>query len=194
MDVYFLDYENIEEIEGHLLEKVCMDSVENMSEEELRKIAQELNIPTKNPHKYMIVDALQMAIRRGGVLFSRIVVYITRMISRLLIGRSALLIGGNVLNVEPRGLDPRGRIPRGVNPRGPVPRGQTPRGMVPRGSDPSGMYAYAANKQINMEEKNDEDNGHYASRGCESYADDKKRTGLRTVDTCVYGVGLRSAI
>lgn len=98
LDVYFLDYENIEEIEGHLLEKVCMDSVENMSEEELRKIAQELNIPTKNPHKYMIVYALQMAIRRGGVLFSRIVVYITRMISRLLIGRSALLIGGNVLN------------------------------------------------------------------------------------------------
>lgn len=74
-----------------------MDSVETMSEEELRKMAQELNIPAKNPQKYMIVPALQMAIRRGGVLFSRIVVYITCMISHMLIGRSALLIGGKVM-------------------------------------------------------------------------------------------------
>ena len=46
----------------------------------------------------MLVAAIQMAIRRGGVLLSSIAVYITNMISRMLIGRSALLIGGNVLN------------------------------------------------------------------------------------------------
>ena len=82
LKVYFHDYESTETIEKHLLEKVCMESVENMSEAELRSMAQEL----------------QMAIRRGGVLLSRIAVYITNMISRMLIGRSALLIGGNVLN------------------------------------------------------------------------------------------------
>ena len=52
----------------------------------------------KNPRKYMIVAALQMAIRRGGILFTRIAVYITRLISRMLIGRSALMIGSNLLN------------------------------------------------------------------------------------------------
>lgn len=98
LEVHYRGYENTEEIERHLLKKVCMDSVETMSEEELRKMAQELNIPTRNPRKYMVVAALQMAICCGGVLFSRIVVYIARMISRMLIGHSALLIGGNVLN------------------------------------------------------------------------------------------------
>ena len=98
LEVYFCGYESTEEIERHLLEKVCMDSVENMSEEELRKMIQELNIPMKNPRKYMIVTALQMAIRRGGILFTRIAVYITRLISRMLIGRSALMIGSNLLN------------------------------------------------------------------------------------------------
>ena len=98
LEVYFCGYESTEEIERHLLEKVCMDSVENMSEEELRKMIQELNIPMKNPRKYMIVTALQMAIRRGGILFTRIAAYITRLISRMLIGRSALMIGSNLLN------------------------------------------------------------------------------------------------
>lgn len=98
LEVYFCGYESTEEIERHLLEKVCMDSVENMSEEELRKMIQELNISMKNPRKYMIVAALQMAIRRGGILFTRIAVYITRLISRMLIGRSALMIGSNLLN------------------------------------------------------------------------------------------------
>ena len=75
-----------------------MESVENMSEAELRNMAQELDIPVKNPRKYMLVAAMQMAIRRGGALFSRIVTYITRMISRMLIGRSVLLIGGKMVN------------------------------------------------------------------------------------------------
>lgn len=98
LKVYFHDYESTETIEKHLLEKVCMESVENMSEAELRSMAQELDIPIKNPRKYILVAAMQMAIRRGGVLLSRIAVYITNMISRMLIRRSALLIGGNVLN------------------------------------------------------------------------------------------------
>ena len=98
LEVYFCGYESTEEIERHLLEKVCMDSVANMSEEELRKMIQELNIPMKNPHKYIIVAALQMAIRRGGILFTRIAAYTTRLISRMLIGRSALMIGSNLLN------------------------------------------------------------------------------------------------
>lgn len=97
MKVYFCDFESTETIERHLLEKVCMDSVENMSEEELRKMAQELNIPTKNPRKYMIVVAMQIAIKRGGALFTRIGTYVVRIISRMLVGRGTLLIGGNVL-------------------------------------------------------------------------------------------------
>ena len=52
--MYFHDYESTETIEKHLLEKVCMESVENMSEAELRSMAQELDIPIKNPRKYML--------------------------------------------------------------------------------------------------------------------------------------------
>lgn len=52
LEVYFHDYESTETIEKHLLEKVCMESVENMSEAELRSMAQELIFYQEPPEVY----------------------------------------------------------------------------------------------------------------------------------------------
>ena len=98
MKVYFSDSEETEDIERTLLKKMCSDVIGSMSEKELLEMSESLDIPTKNPKKYLIVAALQLAIRRGGALFARIAVYISRMITKIVLGRGAVLMGGNLLN------------------------------------------------------------------------------------------------
>ena len=98
MKVYFSDYDNTEDLEKALLEKMCSDAIGNMSEKELLEMSESLNLPTKNPKKYIIVAALQLAIRRGGTLFARVAVYISQMIAKMVLGRSALMMGTNILN------------------------------------------------------------------------------------------------
>lgn len=98
MKVYFSDFDRTENLEKSLLKKMCSDAIGNMSEEELREMSEKLDIPTKNPKKYMIVAALQLAIRRGGVLFAKIAVYISQMIAKIVLGRGAMMVGANLLN------------------------------------------------------------------------------------------------
>ena len=97
LEVYYTGYEDTAELERRLLEKVCMEAVKHMSEEELRELAQELELPEKNPRKYMLVLALQMVIRRGGALFTRMALYVGQVVSRMLLNRGVLMLGGNVL-------------------------------------------------------------------------------------------------
>lgn len=98
MQVYFSRMEDTVELEQRLLEKACTETVKNMSESELREVAEELGIREKNPKKFMVVFALQMAIRRGGVLFARIAQHVVRIIAEVLLGRSAMIVGSNLLN------------------------------------------------------------------------------------------------
>lgn len=98
LEVYYTGYEDTAELEKRLLEKVCMEAVKHMSEEELRGLAQELELPEKNPRKYMLVLALQMVIRRGGALFTRMALYVGQVVSHMLLNRGVLMLGGNVLN------------------------------------------------------------------------------------------------
>ena len=98
MEVWFSDLDEIVEIERRLLEKVCMETVNRMSESELRQMAEQLGISEKHPQKFMVVFALQMAIRKGGVLFTRIAFYVAQMVSKMLLGRGVLMLGGNLLN------------------------------------------------------------------------------------------------
>lgn len=98
MKVYVHGEKSTAEMERALLEKVCLEAVEQMPEGELRKLAEELDIRVKNPRRYMLVLALQMAMRRGGVLFARIAWYVWTMIQRMLLGRGLVMLGGNVLN------------------------------------------------------------------------------------------------
>lgn len=69
-----------------------------MSENELRYLAGQLNIKEKNPQKYMLVLALQAVIKKGGVLFTRLALYITQMISKILLGRGLSLLGANMIS------------------------------------------------------------------------------------------------
>ena len=98
MKVYFSDFDKTEEIEKYLLKKLCSDAVNKMSDSELRDMCESLEIPTKSPKKYMVAAAIQMAIRRGGALFGRIAIYITRMITEVVLGRGAMIVGANFLN------------------------------------------------------------------------------------------------
>lgn len=98
MKVYFSDFDSTEKLEKSLLEKMCSDAIGNMSEKELLEMSESLDLPTKNPKKYMIVAALQLAIRRGGALFARIAVYISQMIAKMVLGRGAMMVGTNILN------------------------------------------------------------------------------------------------
>ncbi len=98
MEVWFSDLDETAEIERRLLEKVCMETVRRMPEEELRQMAEQLGIGEKYPQRFMVVFALQIAIRKGGVLFTRIALYVAQMISKMLLGRGVLMLGGNLLN------------------------------------------------------------------------------------------------
>ena len=79
------------------MEKVYHDTVGQMEEKELRNMAEELNIPVKNPRKYMIIAALQLAIKRGGALSKRIILYVAQMISKMLLGHGLAASGSNIL-------------------------------------------------------------------------------------------------
>lgn len=97
MKVYYTGRESTSCLEEKFLQKMCLTAVNEMSEEELRAMAEDLEMPTKNPRRYAMVAAMQLAIRKGGVLFTRIVVYITRIIVQMLLGRSAVMVGGNTI-------------------------------------------------------------------------------------------------
>ena len=98
MEVYFRGEESTEDLEKALLEKVCLEAIDKMPEEELREMAEQLGIGGKKPRKYAMVFALQLAVKKGGPVFIRIVAYVTSMISRMLLGRSLFMVGGNLLN------------------------------------------------------------------------------------------------
>lgn len=98
MKVYYNGHESTAHLEEKLLQKMCLTAVDNMSEEELRAMTEELEMPTKNPKRYAMVAAMQLAIRKGGALFTRIVTYITRIIAQMLLGRGAVMVGSNTIS------------------------------------------------------------------------------------------------
>lgn len=98
MQVYYSNFDETEVVEKALLQKLCSDVVNKMSEAELREMSESLDIPTKSPKKYLIVYAIQLAIRRGGILFARIAVYISQLITKIILGRGVMMLGANLLN------------------------------------------------------------------------------------------------
>lgn len=98
MNVYYTGHESTAHLEEKLLQKMCLTAVNDMSEEELRAMADELQMSTKNPKRYAMVAAMQLAIRRGGALFTRIATYITKIITRMILGRGAVVVGSNTIS------------------------------------------------------------------------------------------------
>ena len=98
MEVYHTGRESTAYLEEKLLQKMCLTAVDNMSEEDLRAMTEELDMPTKNPKRYAMVAAMQLAIRKGGALFARIAAYITKVIARMLLGRGVVMVGSNTIS------------------------------------------------------------------------------------------------
>lgn len=98
MNVSFYDWEDTATLEKGLLKKICHKVVSQISENELRYLAEQLNIKEKNPQKYMLVLALQAVIKKGGVLFTRLALYITQMISKIFLERGLSLLGANMIS------------------------------------------------------------------------------------------------
>jgi len=98
MNIFFYNWKDTAALEKGLLKKICHAVVARMSENELRDLAGQLNIKGKNPQRYMLVFALQAVIKNGGVLFTRLALYITQMISKMLLGRGLSFLEANVIS------------------------------------------------------------------------------------------------
>jgi hypothetical protein len=62
MDVNFNSKASVEMIEYNLLQKILLDSLDNMSTEDMKKLLDEMNIPNQGFGKQAFIAALQMAI------------------------------------------------------------------------------------------------------------------------------------
>ena len=97
MKVNFNKKSPVEVIELHLLEKILLDSLENMSIEELEKLMAEMNIPTQGLGRQAMVATIQIAIKRGGFASYKIAVIVANAICRFLLGRGLSLAANAAL-------------------------------------------------------------------------------------------------
>ena len=97
MKVSFNKKASIEIIEYNLLQKILLDSVENMSTEEMKKLLDEVNIPNQGFGKQAFIAALQMAIKNGGFTAYKIAVIVANAVSKALLGRGLALASNAAL-------------------------------------------------------------------------------------------------
>ena len=97
MDVNFNKKASIEMIEYNLLQKILLDSLENMSTEDIKKLLDEMNIPNQGFGKQAFIAALQMAIKRGGFTAYKIAVIVANAVSKALLGRGLTLASNAAL-------------------------------------------------------------------------------------------------
>ena len=94
MKVNFNSNASVEMIEYNLLQKILLDSLDNMSTEDMKKLLDEMNIPNQGLGKQAFIAALQMAIKRGGFSSYKMAVIVANAVSRALLGRG-LTIASN---------------------------------------------------------------------------------------------------
>ena len=94
MKVNFNSKASVEMIEYNLLQKILLDSLDNMSTEDMKKLLDEMNIPNQGFGKQAFIAALQMAIKRGGFSSYKMAVIVANAVSRALLGRG-LTIASN---------------------------------------------------------------------------------------------------
>lgn len=83
--------------EHGLLLKLCSDAISQMSEEELREIADKAGISEKSLNKQMITAAIMFAIRKNPRIFAKVVIFIARRILLFIAGRGAAKAGVGVV-------------------------------------------------------------------------------------------------
>jgi uncharacterized protein YaaW (UPF0174 family) len=78
---------DVEVIELCLLQTILINSLEDMSEEELAKLISEMNIPNQGVGKQAMIAAIQIAIKRGGFSSYKLAVIVANAICKALLGR-----------------------------------------------------------------------------------------------------------
>lgn len=91
MKVNFNRNASIETIENNLLEKIFLTSLDQMTEEQLKNLMDEMDVPTKGFGKQAMIAALQIAIKKGGFASYKIAMIVANAICRLLLGRGLSL-------------------------------------------------------------------------------------------------------
>ena len=85
--------DDVQTMEHGLLTTFCEDVIGKLSERELRLLANEYNIPTKNLSRQAIAAALMMAIRTGQRILARFVSYIMKSMMNILVIRGVATAG-----------------------------------------------------------------------------------------------------
>lgn len=88
MKVNFNPESTVEVIEYNLLQKTFIDSLDNMNDEELKKMINEMNIPHQGFGKQAMIAAIQIAIKKGGFAAYKLAVIVANAVCRTLLGRS----------------------------------------------------------------------------------------------------------
>lgn len=97
MKVNYNKKSSVEMIEYNLLQKILVDSLENMSVEELKKLMAEMNIPNQGFGKQAFIAALQIAIKRGGFSAYKMAVIVANAVSKALLGRGLAMASNAAL-------------------------------------------------------------------------------------------------
>ena len=97
MKVNYNKKSSVEMIEYNLLQKILVDSLDNMSVEELKKLMEEMDIPNQGFGKQAFIAALQIAIKRGGFSAYKMAVIVANAVSKALLGRGLAMASNAAL-------------------------------------------------------------------------------------------------
>lgn len=97
MKVNYNKKSNVLTIEKNLFMKILEDSMENMTEEELKNIVKELNLKTQSFTKQTVMAALQVAIKQGGFKSYQIAVIVANAVWKALFGKGLTLVANSTL-------------------------------------------------------------------------------------------------
>lgn len=97
MKVNYNKNSNILVIEQNLFMKILEDSMEKMSEEDMKILAQELDLKTQSFTKEAIMGALQLLIKKGGFTSYKIALIVANAIWRALFGKGLSFVANRTL-------------------------------------------------------------------------------------------------
>lgn len=97
MKVNYNKNSSVEMIEYNLLQTILIDSLDNMSVEELEILMKEMEIPTQGFGKQVFVAALQIAIKKGSFSVYKMAVIVANAVSKALLGRGLALASNAAL-------------------------------------------------------------------------------------------------
>lgn len=98
VDVNFSKESDIDIIENYLLQKILIDSLEKMSEEDMKELVNRLDIKTQGFGKQAVLAAIQIAIRNGGIAPYFLAVIVANAAARILLGRGLTLAANAALS------------------------------------------------------------------------------------------------